>query len=129
LLEAFLEFGTELAGLPVVAFGDWVWNTVAVDSGEDTGWLVGAVVNKAKAPGSWEFGYNYRDIELDAVVGQFNDSDFIGGGTGGKGHRFWFGYALAKNVVTTVTYLDNEFDGRNDAVDYDRLQADIAVKF
>lgn len=129
LFEAFIEFGTELAGMPVVAFGDWVRNTVAADRNEDTGWLVGAVVNKAKAPGSWEFGYDYRDIELDAVVGQFNDSDFIGGGTGGKGHRFWLGYALARNVVTAVTYFDSQFDGRNDNVDYDRVQVDLALKF
>jgi len=36
---------------------------------------------------------------------------------------------LAKNVALALTYLDNEFDGRRDDVDYDRLQADIALKF
>ena len=98
LFELFAEFGTEIAKLPVAVFGDYVQNTVADD--EDTGWLVGGTVNKAKDPGSWQFEYDYRDIELDAVVGQFSDSDFIGGGTGGKGHRFAFGYMLAKNVAT-----------------------------
>ncbi len=129
LFELFIEFGTQFQGLPVAVFGDWVRNSVAAASGEDTGWLVGVQVNKAKDPGSWQFEWDYRDIELDAVVGQFNDSDFIGGGTGGQGHRFAFGYMLAKNVASTLTYYRDKFDGRNDDVDYDRLQADITVKF
>jgi len=129
LLELFAEFGTELAGLPVAAFGDWVHNSVAVDESEDTGWLVGAIVNKVKKPGSWQFEYDYRDIELDAVVAQFNSSDFIGGGTGGKGHRFSFTYQLVNNVAMALTWYDNQFQGRNDDVDYDRVQADLLVKF
>jgi hypothetical protein len=128
LLELFVEFGTELGSLPVAVFGDWVRNSVAV-TGEDTGWLLGGIVNKAKDPRSWQFEYDYREIELDAVVGQFNSSDFIGGGTGGKGHRFAFTYMLAKNVASSLTYYRNEFDGRENDVDYDRLQADIALKF
>ena len=43
---------------------------------------MGATLNKAKDPGSWQFEYDYRDIQADAVVGKFNDSDFVGGGTG-----------------------------------------------
>jgi len=128
LLELFVEYGTEIGGMPVAVWGDWVKNTVAVSS-EDTGWLVGGKINKAKDPGTWEFSYDYRDIELDAVVGQFNDSDFIGGGTGGQGHRFTFTYALAKNTQAALTYFDNEFDGRKSDEDYDRLQADIKLKF
>ena len=128
LLEVFVEFGSEIHGMPVAVWGDWVQNTVAV-SDEDTGWLIGGKINKAKAPGTWEFSYDYRDIELDAVVGQFNDSDFIGGGTGGKGHRFGFAYALAKNTQAALTYFDNEYSGRKSDEDYDRLQADIKVKF
>lgn len=128
LLEIFAEFGTEIGGMPVAVWGDWIQNTVAV-SDEDTGWLVGGKINKAKDPGTWEFSYDYRDIELDAVVGQFNDSDFIGGGTGGQGHRFGFAYALAKNTQAALTYLVNEYDGRKSDEDYDRLQADIKIKF
>ena len=128
LFEIFAEFGTEIGGLPVAVWGDWVTNMVAV-SNEDTGWLVGGRINKAKAPGTWEVSYDYRDIELDAVVGQFNDSDFIGGGTGGQGHRFGVAYALAKNTTAALTYFANEYDGRKSDEDYDRLQADIVLKF
>ncbi len=128
LFELFAEFGTEIGKTPVSVWGDWVKNTAAVSS-QDTGWLVGARINKAKAPGTWEVSYDYRDIELDAVVGQFNDSDFIGGGTGGKGHRFGFAYALAKNTQAALTYFASEYDGRKSNADYDRLQADLKVKF
>jgi len=128
LLEVFVEFGTELGGMPVALWGDWVKNTAATTS-EDTGWLVGGRINKAKDPGTWECSYDYREVELDAVVGQFNDSDFIGGGTGGQGHRFGFAYAVAKNTTTALTYFLNEYDGRKSDEDYDRLQVDVRMKF
>lgn len=128
LLELFVEVGTELAGLPVVVHGDWVHNAVAADEDEDTGWLVGGTINRARKPGSWEFSYDYRDIEADAVVGQFSGSDFIGGGTGGKGHRFGFALAVAKNVVAALTYYNNTIQ-RGSEYDYDRLQADLKLKF
>jgi hypothetical protein len=128
LFEAFAEFGTQIARLPVAVFGDYVVNTQAA-SGKGTGWLVGATLNQAQGPGSWQFEYDYRDIQADAVVGQFNDSDFIGGGTGGRGHRFGINYVLAKNVVPGLTYYLAQYAGRNDNADYDRLQADIVLKF
>ena len=121
--------GTLVAGLPVAVFGDYVVNTAAINDNEDTGWLVGATVNKAKDPGSWQFEYDYREIKRDAVVGQFNDSDFVGGGTGGKGHRFGFTYVLTKNVVPAVNYYASQYWGRNNDKDYGRLQADIVFKF
>jgi len=78
LLEAFAQVDTELGGLPFSFYGDFVHNTEANTSGEDTGWLAGVKVGKAKKPGSWQFDYNYRDLEADAVVGVFTDSDFVG---------------------------------------------------
>jgi hypothetical protein len=128
LFELFGEFGTEIRGLPVSAFGDWVRNTLAPGSG-NTGWLVGASMNKLKDPGSWQFSYNYRDVETDAVVGQFNDSDFLGGGTGGKGSQFSIGYQIAKNVQAAFAYFLCKFDRPGVDENYNRLQADIILKF
>jgi len=62
-------------------------------------------VNKAKKPGSWNFRYNYREIEADAVLGTFSDSDFIGGGTDGKGHELNFGYQIGKGSKLAASYF------------------------
>ena len=121
--------GTVIGKTPWAVFGDYVVNTAAVDSSKDTGWLAGLVVNKLSDPGSWQLEYDYRDIQADALVGQFNDSDFVGGGTGGRGHRFGLSYLLTRNVVPALTYYFAQYEGRNDNADYDRLQADLLVKF
>ncbi|MFI4910380.1 MAG: putative porin [Sedimentisphaeraceae bacterium JB056] len=126
LVEAFAAYDFKAGDAPVSVYGDYVKN-IASGVQEDTGWLVGLKYGKAKAAGTWDAGYNYRDLEADAVVGAFSDSDFIGGGTDGKGHKFTFNYAIAKNFTTGVTYLMNE---KGDAeTDYDRLQLDFKLKF
>jgi cell division protein FtsB len=129
IFEAFAEYGTKLMGLPFTVFGDWAKNLVASNS-EDTAWLIGGKFNKAKDPGSWEVGYNYRELEADSVLGAFTDSDFIGGGTDGKGHQFGFTYQLAKNLQASVTYFNSERDGTTGrSLDYRRLQLDLKLKF
>jgi len=131
LVEAFAEYATKLGNTPTSFYGNYVLNTASGVS-KDTGWLIGAKLGKAKDPGTWDFGYEYRDLENDAVVGVFTDSDFIGGGTGGKGHKFGATYAIAKNATLGATYFmsqrDSDGDGNiND--DYNRFQFDLKVKF
>jgi hypothetical protein len=111
--------------MPVSIFGNYVKNTVATTS-EDTGWLIGGKLNKAKDPGSWQLAYNYRRVEADAVLGVFSDSDFIGGGTDGKGHEFEFKYQFTKRIQGALSYFLNE---RGDDNDYRRLMADLVFKF
>lgn len=126
LTELFGEYGFNLGQTPTAVYANYVQNGVA-DSSEDTGWLVGGKYGKCKDPGSWELSYDYRDLEADAVVGAFSDSDFIGGGTNGKGHRFGYTYQLAKNLQGVLTYFLN--DKGDDGHDYNRLQADLVFKF
>ncbi len=127
ILEGFAEYGFKLAEYPAVVYGNYAHNTAAPSS-KSNGWLVGCTFNKLKDTGSWRVGYDYRDIDSDAVVGQFNDSDFVGGGTDGKGHRFNFAYQLAKNFEAGLTYFLNERKD-DDKNDYHRLQADLVFKF
>lgn len=126
IFEGFAEYGFKVAEIPVAVFGNYVQN-VSAKTSEDTGWLVGCKLNKAKEPSSWELSYNYRDLESDAVIGVFSDSDFIGGGTDGKGHQFGGKYQLAKNLQAALTYFLNERGIKDD--DYRRLQADVIFKF
>lgn len=125
LLEGFAEmsFNTET---PVSIFADYVNNT-ASDVEQDTAWLIGGQLGKAKSKGSWQLGYNYRDVESDAVIGAFSDSDFIGGGTNGKGHMFQGKYAIADNMAIGATYFANN-KGDNDD-DFNRLLLDVEMKF
>lgn len=128
ILEGFGEYGFKIGSAPVAVFGSYVQNVNASTS-DDTAWLIGAKYNKAKEQGSWEMSYNYRDVEKDAVVGGLNDSDFIGGGTDGKGHVFGFKYQLAKNIQAALHYFLNEKTGNSPTDDYKMLQADLIFKF
>ena len=126
IVEGFAEYGTKIADYPVAVYGDVAYNTDAPGS-INNAWLIGTTFNKAKDPGSWQLGYNYREVQSDAVVGQFNDSDFNGGGTNARGHWFNFTYQLAKNFQTGLSYFIDENITTNDK--YRRLQADLVFKF
>jgi hypothetical protein len=128
LLELFTEATHKFNNIPVTVMGDYVINTAA-DSLE-TGWLVGLRVGKAKKPGSWEFRYIYREVEKDAVVGAFTDSDFRGGGTNAKGHEIGGAYQLAGNTAFKVSYFMNEIGLDQDKLEnFERLQVDLQLKF
>lgn len=128
IFEAFGEYGFECAGMPMAVFGSWVHNLVA-STNEDTGWLLGAKLNRAKEPGSWEFGYDYRELDADAIVGGFAESDFLESTTNSKGHRFGFKYQLAKNFQSGLTYYHVEDTGSPRSLDSRRLLADLVLKF
>jgi hypothetical protein len=126
IVEGFAEYGTQIAGYPIAVYGDAAYNTDAPDS-INKAWLIGTTFNKAKDPGSWQLSYNYREVQSDAVLGQFNDSDFNGGGTNARGHWFNLTYQLAKNFQTGLSYFIDENITTNDK--YRRLQADLVFKF
>jgi hypothetical protein len=132
VFEGFGEYGFKICELPTTVYGNYVKNTSA-NTSEDAGWLIGATFNKAKDAGSWELGYNYRDVEKDAVLGVLTDSDFIGGGTNGKGHTFVGKYQLTKNIQAALTYFLSERLTNGSSYekcdDYHRLMADLVLKF
>lgn len=128
LMELFLELNHKFDKTPITVMFDYVTNSAA-DS-LNTGWLVGLRIGKAKKAGSWEFRYNYREVEKDAVVGMFSDSDFGGGGTNSKGHEIGGAYQLLKNTAFKLTYFTNEIGiDQDETEDYSRLQADLQLKF
>jgi len=129
IVEAFGEYGFKCSAMPMAVFGSWVRNIVASTS-KDTGWLLGARFNKAKDPGSWEFGYDYRELEADAIVGGFSESEFLDGATDGRGHKLGFIYQWAKNLQSALTYYHLENTGGSPRdLDYRRLVADLLLKF
>ncbi|MFZ5980370.1 MAG: putative porin [Candidatus Zixiibacteriota bacterium] len=127
LLEMFAEVTHHVNKIPLTAMFDYVTNTAA-DSLE-TGWLVGFRAGKTKKPWSWAFRYIYREVERDAVVGTFTDSDFRGGGTDAKGHEIGGSLQLAENTTFDVTYFINKIGLDREEADFNRLQVDIQLKF
>lgn len=127
IFETFGEYKFTALSMPMSFYGSYV-NNLAV-SNEDTGWIVGTKLNKAKAVGTWQLSYDYRDIEADAVVGGLNSSDFVGGGTNAKGHKFGGKYQLSENTQLGLTYFMAEKNANSTQDDYDSLFADLVFKF
>jgi hypothetical protein len=124
LVEGFGSVGFN-PGIPVVLNGQYVVNVDAASS-DDTAYLFGVTIGKAKNKGDWEAGYNYRDTGADAVPDGYNDSDFAGGVAGAHGHSFWAKYQIAKNLQGCLTYL---MAVDNTGADFNTFQADLNFKF
>ena len=89
-------------------FADYAQNTEVSDN--DSGYAFGFKVGKAKAPRSWQASWAYQDIEPDAVIGAFNDSDFGGGGTDAKGQLIKGKYILAERWILGGTLIITEVE-------------------
>ncbi|MEI7852041.1 MAG: putative porin [Kiritimatiellales bacterium] len=127
LVEGFGSYGFTAFKLPVLLMGQYVVNTEAINGSEDTAYLTGITIGKAKEKGSWEIGYSWRDIGRYAVVAGLNDSDFAGETWAGcRGHRFSGKYQVFKNMSADLAYiLSTDWKGR----DANTLQADLNFKF
>jgi hypothetical protein len=128
IAELFAELELTAGGRPLTVFADYVTNTEADTL--DRGYALGASFGEITRPGTWRVGYAYQDLEADAVIGTFTDSDFAGGGTDGKGHVVEFGYGLRERLRLGVRYFINERGaGAGDERDYNRLQADVSFDY
>jgi len=117
-----------VAGLPVSIFGQELSNTDA--STLDQGHLYGVSLGKAKNPGTFEVGYSYTELQKDATVGMWTDSDRWGGGTDGKGHKVYAKYQVMKNLQLGASYFkDDKGIASGKATDYDRMQLDLVAAF
>ncbi|MBA1194380.1 hypothetical protein G7007_16200 [Pseudomonas entomophila] len=127
LVEGFGQLDFTGLAIPLSAYGQYVVNTEADDS-EDTAWLAGV---KTKL-GAFGIDYNYRDVQRNAVVSAFTDSDFANGFTGSRGHKIKVGYEIDKNFSVAAAYLAAKSDRsnlpRNDA-NVDTVQVDLEAKF
>ncbi|MFT6071039.1 MAG: hypothetical protein ACJAT2_002727 [Bacteriovoracaceae bacterium] len=120
LAEAFLEVNLKTK-LPLSFFADFVKNTEG--GKDDTAYLVGLSLGK-----KIKFSYNYREVEKDAVLGAFTDSDFAGGGTDGKGHELGLSYSPSKKTKFGFSHFMNKTLVTN-GKDYQRSMLDFSLKF
>jgi hypothetical protein len=126
--ELFAELSTRFGKWPLKVYVHATQN--GGPSTEDTGYAVGAKLGSAKQDGDVEFSWTYQDIEADAVIGTFNDSDFGGGGTDSDGHMLKAKYAVSKKIFLGGTLFLNNVDRfQGTEHDYNRLQLDVEFKF
>ncbi|MBV1914293.1 MAG: putative porin [Pseudomonadales bacterium] len=129
MAEVGAVLGMKVSSLPLNLYVNYVQNMDA--DNYDQGYIVGAKLGKAKGKGTWALGYQYEDLQADAVLGALSDSDFAGGGTDGKGHKFSGAVGINKQWSVAATWFyDNEAGGDlGTATDYNRLQLDTKFKF
>ena len=125
-IELFAEYGFEAFQYPATVFYDYVKNPAA-QTHKSTGYLAGCRLNRAVEKGTWQMRYSYRELAPDCVVAVFADADSGGGGTDLMGHKISYDYMLTKNVMASLLYFINEVGPDNQ--DYNKLQADINIKF
>ena len=128
VVVADLQWAGSLGAVPVTLFGGYLENLdpERLNNGYNLGFLLG----KAADPRTWEFGVMYGDMEQDAQMAAFLDSDFADGRTQGKGYVLQGAWAPVKNMTMKATYYlnDRDYDTAAEA-DYRRLQLDLNYKF
>lgn len=74
------------------------------------GWYAGVTLGwpEIRIRGNWQFNFTYRNLESDAVLDAFTDSDFHLGGTNAKGYTLQFVYGLAENTYTSIRWLSSD---------------------
>jgi hypothetical protein len=126
--EIFVQFDTRLWDLPLQVFVHTTRNNEV--SEQDSGTAYGVAIGSASNAGEWEAALVYHDLEADAVIGTFTDSDFGGGQTDASGLIIKGKYAVSKNIAIGGTYFANEINSfRMPTEDYNRFQLDVEFKF
>jgi hypothetical protein len=126
-VQIFTMLGGRWLEQPLTVYFEAVEN-LALDA-QNQGWSAGFKIGKASKPRTWELGYQYEDLEADAVFGLTAGSDFGGGGTNIKGHIVRGGWAVTKGWKLGLTYFNNETDLDGAQQGYQRLQLDSQIKF
>ncbi|KAA0945795.1 MULTISPECIES: putative porin [Pseudomonas] len=127
LYEGFGQIDISGLPIPLSLYGQYVVNN-ETDSNQDTAWLTGLKTRVY----DFNLDYNYRDVQRNAVVGAFTDSDFAYGTTGSRGHKFKVGYDIDKNFGIGATYFlaDADYSSRSQQnADTNTLQLDLEAKF
>ncbi len=124
---------TGLPRWPVRVFGDYAINTEARSSVGNQGYEGGFSIGSNMDCGDILFSYAYENLETDAVVSAFANSDTGPiGGTNVKGNIIQAGYTLTKNLsLLSTAYITKPVDdvpgiNKNTAV---RWQVDVIGKF
>ncbi|HIQ47396.1 MAG TPA: hypothetical protein EYH57_07225 [Sulfurovum sp.] len=134
LVEGFAELQfKDVFGMPLKVAAGVVYNMAA--SNDNFGYDVAIKLGKAKNINDWQVKYSYTDLQEDATLGAYSDSDNFGGGTAAKGHAIRAKYKAGKNLYLAGSFFFNtiyQSNVKNNYVgepDYERVQLDMIYKF
>jgi hypothetical protein len=113
--------------VPVTIYGQALTNPKA--DANKNGFMGGISLGKAKNPKTLECGYSYTKLEKDATLGMWTDSDRWGGGTDGKGSRFYGKYQITKYLQCGATFFLDKKNISGQETAYNRLQLDLQAAF
>ncbi len=126
-----------VGAFPITLGGVLIHNPGA--SEKNDGFMVGVTLGKANRAGTWEVGWQFRELQADALYDRWADSDFgaygVGGttsdykaGTNVRGHLLRFQYQLADAWTLASTFYRAEAIGTN-GHPTTRAQFDLIWKF
>ncbi|MDQ7085236.1 MAG: putative porin [Sulfurovum sp.] len=132
IVEGFAEVQLKnVFGKPLKIAAGVVYNFGADD--DNFGYDVAVKLGKAKNVGDWQVKYSYTDLEKDATLGAYSDSDNFGGGTDASGHAIRAKYKAGTNLYIAGNFFFNTLNASNSKTgletDYERVQLDVIVKF
>lgn len=124
-VEGFVELA-RTTGFPVTVHAQVAVNTEA--DTDDTGYLVGVKLGRARAPGSFEVGYQYRRLEKYCTVEPFAENSDTGDGTDVAAHIPYIRYVISKNfdLKAQVALVER---GLDDGHDLNTFKLDFSAKF
>jgi len=132
IVEGFAELQfSEVFGKPLKVAAGATYNFAADDN--NFGYDLGIQLGKAKHVGDWQVKYSYTNLQEDATLGAYSDSDNFGGGTAAKGHAIRAKYKMGKNLYLAGNFFfDTLYASKSNTdveSDYERVQLDVIVKF
>ncbi len=129
LYEGFGQLDVTGLPVPLTVYGQYVKNPNAngPESDDDMGWLAGAKTTFMK----FGLNYNYRNLQRNAVVGAFTDSDFANGFTSSRGSKFQVTYPISKSFLFSTTYFmaDSNAASTQPQSNVDTWQIDFVASF
>ena len=128
IAEIFAQYESAIGNWPFTIFAEWTRNTRATTA--DVAYSFGALLGKAENARTAELSWEWRDIQADALVGTFTDSDLAGGRTDSSGHVVTGAYMLTDNMSVGATLIFSEYgEFQGEPTDFDRVMIDVEFSF
>lgn len=121
--EMFLELQKKVGTVDLTLFVEGLRNREATTLNRATSYGILAAYK------AWSFGLSQQEVQKDAVVGAFTDSDFGGGGTSVRGQVWTAGYKLTKKIAAQLTVFKNQTAIDTTPQKYDRANLDLMASF